>query len=124
MGTISDIKNILRELCQGQYEFTTAMIIRETMFLILSVMVLNAETWHEITKDNIEELELSDRTLLKRILEVPESTPNVSLYLEFGIVPVRFLIQAKRILFLHYLLNRPKEEMMKKVLKAQEKKPI
>ena len=79
LGVISDVKNILRELSLGQYEFTTAMILRETMFR--SVKLLNAETWHELTKENIEELELPDRTFLKRILEVPESTPNVSLYL-------------------------------------------
>ena len=90
MGIISDIKNILKELCLGQFEFSTAMILRETMFL--SVMLLNAETWHEITKENIEELESVDRNLLKRILEIPDSTPNVSMYLEFGIVPIRFLI--------------------------------
>ena len=33
MGTISDIKNILREITLGQFEFSTAMILRETMFL-------------------------------------------------------------------------------------------
>ena len=87
-------------------------------------MLLNAETWHEISKENIEELESVDRNLLKRILEVPDSTPNVSLYLEFGIVPIRFLIQAKRILFLKYILNSPEEEIMANVLKAQERNPI
>ena len=85
-------------------------------------MLLNAEIWHEITKTNFEDLVQSDRTLLKRILEVPDSTPNESLYLEFGIVPVRFLIKAKRIIFLHYILNRPQEEMIAEVLKAQERK--
>ena len=47
--------------------------------MFISALLLNAETWHELTQENIEDLEIADRTLLKRILEVPDSTPNVSL---------------------------------------------
>ena len=35
MGITTDIKNILRELCLGQYQFSTAMILRESMFFYL-----------------------------------------------------------------------------------------
>ena len=90
MGTISDIKNILKVLRLGSYEFEMAMILRESMFL--SALLLNAETWQNLTKENIEDLEIIDRTLIKRILEVPDSTPSASLYLGFGIVPIKYLI--------------------------------
>ena len=80
--------------------------------------------FNELTKTNIEDLSSSDRNLLKRILELPDSTPDISLYLELGIEPIRFLIKAKRIIFLHHILNRPDEEMMLKVLKAQTNKPV
>ena len=48
-----------------------------------------------LVQDNIEQLECADRMLIKRILEVPDSTPSASLYLELGIIPIRFIIQAK-----------------------------
>ena len=121
MGIVSDIKNILKELCLGQHHFTTAINLRESIFL--SKILLNVETWHEVTQDNIEQLECADRMLIKRILEVPDSTPSASLYLELGIIPIRFIIQAKRILYLHEILNRPEEQMILKVLMAQKKKP-
>ena len=122
LGVISNIMNILREVSLGQYYFVIARLLRETMFL--SVMLLNSETWLNMTQSDIEELESVDRTLLRRILEAPVSTPGPALHLELGCAPVRLIIQAKRILLLKYILSRSKEELISKVFWAQNDEPI
>ena len=45
------------------------------------------------------------------------------LYLELGCVPIKFIIKAKRIMYLHNLLKRSKTELVSKVFYAQENKP-
>ena len=110
LGAISNIINIMREICLGKFYFKTAFLLRQTIFL--STVLLNAETWINLSKNNIEELEKIDRILIKRILEAPASTSTKSLYLESGCIPIRFLIKARRIMFLHYLLNRDKSELI------------
>ena len=86
--------------------------------MFLSHLLLNAETWHHLGQTNIDELENADKNLMRRILNVPESTPILALYLELGIVPIRFFIQAKRLAYYQTLLKRSTDEMSNKILKA------
>ena len=61
--------------------------------------------------------------LLKRILEVPCSTPTALLYLELGITPLKYIIQARRIMFLHYILTRKKDDLLLSFFLAQLREP-
>ena len=114
--------NILKEVTLGEFYFVVAVLLRETVFL--SKLLLNSETWVNLTKADIEELESADRLLLRRFLDAPVSSPKSSLYLELGLVPVKFKIKAKRILYLHYILTSDQDETLAKVFWAQKKDPI
>ena len=57
--------------------------------------------------------------LLRKFLKTPVSTPTEALYLELGIFRIGTIIKARRINFLHYLLNRNESEMISKVFKVQ-----
>ena len=72
----SGIMNIIREICLGKFYFPTAFLLRQTIFL--STILLNSETWVNLTVSNVEELEKIDRILLKRIFEAPATTSTKS----------------------------------------------
>ena len=72
----------------------------------------------------MEQLELIDQALLRMVLESPSSTPKVSLYLEMGCVPIRFLIKNRRIMFLHYILNQKENSLLFRFFKAQLENPV
>ena len=110
MGIISNIINIMKELSLGQFHFEMGVLLRESLFL--SSMLLNSETWVDITKEDMEVLESVDRILLRRLLDVPTSTPKPALYLELGCIPIRYIIKSRRLLFLQYILKRNKNETM------------
>ena len=120
-ATISSIMAILKEVSLGHHYLEIAMLLRETLFV--NVILWNIETWYNLTTKEIEQLEIIDTMLLKRILEVPTSTPSALLYLELGITPLPYIIQAKRIMFLKYILSRPKDDLLRKFFDAQCKKP-
>ena len=122
IGVISTIMYILTELCLGPFYFEIAVLLRETMFL--SVMLLNAETWLNMTKQNIEDLEAIDRVLLKKIFQTASSTSTSLLYLESGCYPVRFSIIGKRLMYLYYILTRDKTDLVSKVYFAQKRNPV
>ena len=94
IATISSIMAILQEVSLGHHYFPIAMLLRETLFV--NVILWNIETWYNLTIKEIEQLEAIDRLLLKRILEAPVSTPSALIYLELGITPLRYIIQATR----------------------------
>ena len=73
MGVISEILSILDGLCLGRHYYDTALMMRQAM--LLSVLLTNSETWLRLTKKDMGKLEAIDRMFLRRIFQVPNSTP-------------------------------------------------
>jgi hypothetical protein len=69
----------------------------------------------------MEKFERIEQTLLRKILAAHSKTPIETLYLELGIVPLRFQLMKRRILYLQDLLLRDKEEITRKVIDVQKK---
>ena len=86
---------------------------------MISVLLFNSETWLRLTKESIKRLESVDLMLLRKVLKTPISTPKVSLYLETGCVPLRYILKGKRIMFLHHILTRDINSLISRVFWAQ-----
>lgn len=82
-------------------------------------MLTNSEAWYNVTKAELDYLETVDLLLLRSILKAPKTTPKEMLYLELGCVPLRNLIQKRRISFLYYLLHQEPNSMLYKFLETQ-----
>ena len=70
-GAISTVMNILNEICLGDHYFKMAVHLRETNFN--STILLNSESWVNLSKTNIEDLESVDKTLIRKFLETPNN---------------------------------------------------
>ena len=121
MGQVNTIMTMLKAVSFGEKYFEIALTLREA--LLINGMLGSSDVWYGLKKSEIEEFEEVDKILLRKILDAPSSSPIESLYLELGIIPIRFLIKAKRIVYLHYLINLKEDEMLKKFLDAQWKYP-
>ena len=60
-------------------------------------------------------------TMLQR-LSVSGNHSRIFMCLELGVVPVRYVIMAKRLNLLHYILNESTVSTMSKVLKSDSRK--
>ena len=116
-GKIAEVLAILSKVSLGRHYFKMALVLRETIFL-MSIMV-NSEVWYMVSKQDLEELESLDRSLIKRILTVPFSTPTAALYLETGTMRIGTLMKARRLNYLHYLISISKEEMLSRFFYCQ-----
>ena len=87
-GVINQIMQILETVYFGKYYFEVAMVLRSSMFL--SSLLLNSESWVNLTDKDVRSLEQSDEILLSRILDCASNTSNIAKYLELGVVPVKF----------------------------------
>ena len=87
--------NILEKVTLGKHYFTTAVLLRESLFL--NGILTNSEIWYGLTKNEIKELENLDHILLRKILGTPFSTPIESMYLELGLLDIETIIMARRI---------------------------
>ena len=114
---IKQILDYLDDICFGKYHFIIARILRETIFL--NSILLNSEAWYSMDKKNIQDLEKLDNILLKRILELPSSTPSAFLHLELGTTPIRFVMMGRRLNFLQYILKEDGNTLIHSFLVAQ-----
>ena len=111
-GKIAQIISMIENISLGKHFCKIPILLRDTLFL--SSLLTNSEVWYKITDGEIEELEMIDRTLLRRIFSVPNSTPIAGIYLEAGCMRIGTMIKARRINYLHYLAKLPQEEMLSK----------
>ena len=121
-GIITNITTILREVCLGQFYYTVALILRES--LLFSSMLLNSETWTNVTAAEVNQLEKIDKALIKKILSCPAKTTVCFLFLETAALPIKNVLMGKRIMFLHCLLNLPETDLTSRVFHAQAENPI
>ena len=86
-------------------------------------MLFNAEAWYNVTTVELERLEKIDETCMRKILNAPFATPKLMLYLELGVLPVRYIVKSKRLNYLHYILNEDKNDLIYQFLQIQLQKP-
>ena len=74
--------------------------------MLVNKMLFSSAAWYNLSEQNLRSLERVDESLLSQILSAHSKTPTEALYLELGCVPIRFKLMAKRVKYLHYLLNQ------------------
>ena len=61
--------------------------------------------------------------LLQNLMNCSSSVPKDLIYLELGIVPIRFIIQTRRLLYLHHILQQKEESLLYRFFEAQLENP-
>ena len=105
----------------GHRRVQVGLMLRDAMFV--NGVLTNCEAWHSISKKNIEELEIMDRSLIRYIVGAHAKTQNEFLYLEIGALNIEQTIANRRLMYLQTLLKRPENEITKRVYECQKKNP-
>ena len=62
---------------------------------------------------DIKELSNIQLKFLKQMIRVPYSTPNIGLFLELGLLPIVYIIDIRKITYLHHIITLPDEDQVK-----------
>ena len=116
-GIVNEILSILSEIPFGPYRNSVGLKLREAM--LISGMMFNSEIWYNVKKEEVQKLSDVDEFLLQRILGVPSTTPKEALFLETGCIPIEYIMKMRRLMYLHHILRRPEQELIRKFYKAQ-----
>ncbi len=85
---------------------------------IIPIMTYGAEAAAH-TKKEEEEIQQIFNNLLKRLLDLPQSTPNSALLVETGYLPMECYMDRKRIMQAHRVINDKKTTLIKKTIEAE-----
>ena len=91
--------------------------------MLLNGVLFNSEVWHNLSEIEIRMLEKVDETLLRAFVKAHSKTPLEFLYLEAGVIPIRFIIASRRLIYHQVILKRENQELIKKMYVEQAKNP-
>jgi hypothetical protein len=121
IGAVSEILSTLSQVSLGHFYFEIALIFRDS--LLISKMVYSSEIWYNISNNDYKRLEEIDEMYMRKIFDLPKSTPRIGLYAECGKIPIRNIIQTRRLLFYWHILHLEETELVFKFYLAQKFKP-
>ena len=105
------------EMSLGYHKYSIAKLLHRSIFI--NGTLVNMETWPNCTNLRVETFEQTEQSFLRRILAAHSKTPIECLYLELGVIPLRFHLMSRRLMYLHGIMQRSDEELVKKVVESQ-----
>ena len=86
--------------------------------MFINRILYNSEAWHGVTEGHILKLSIVDHNLMLFILSTHASNPTEFLYLEAGVISVRFVMSSCRMNYRLEIHNIEEHELLKQVYKA------
>ena len=114
---ISQIKSLVKDVSLGKFSVQIGLIMRDSIFT--SKVLLNAEVWHAVKKNQIEDLEIIDRMLFRQILDAHSKTGLEWIYCDTGKFNLKSLIQIRRLMYLWHVLSRDDTELIRRIYNTQ-----
>ena len=105
------IEALVQETGLGVHTVSVHLLLYQALFL--SCMLFNSQAWSSIREADIEKLEKIQLKCLKRILQLPRSTANSFVFLEFGELPVRYIIDKNQLNFLYHIYHLKDDDPVK-----------
>ena len=87
-------------------------------------MLSGSEVWYGLTQQDVEKLEKVDEVFLRTVLNCSRQVNKEMLYLKLGIMPIRYIIKSRRVLYLHHILRQNNvNSLLFQVFSAQLEQP-
>lgn len=100
----------------GKYALEIRIKIYKT--IVIPTVYHNIQTWSNISKSELKELEGIQGYILKRMCELPKTTPYIALLAELGIWTVEKQIEYGKITLLHNIMTS-NNRLIKDIIKDQ-----
>ena len=115
--TISTLLSTLKEVGVGGHYIATGLVYRDS--ILKSKLLLNSDVWHSLTQQQVSVLEQVDRKYLRCILKSHSKVAIECIYFEAGVMPLKYDIMQKRMMYLWKILHLDEEEVISRVYRSQ-----
>ena len=121
IGIKNNIIQWSNEMPGGKYYFEIAVILRNA-YLISSILS-SSEVWYGLTQANYEQLEQTDEMWMRDLFDCSSNVARDLLYLDLGLLQIRHIIEMRRLLYLHHILQQSKDSLLHRFFMAQLRNP-
>ena len=117
VGIVNQIMSLLKEVSFGPYYFQMALMFRNSQ--LINGTLYNMEALHGVRNNHLDIIEECDKMLFRQIFDCPQGTPVEAFFFETSTLPLRFILQGRRLMYLWSILKKPNTELVRQVYKAQ-----
>ena len=100
------------DLCKGinmgNKQIESMLLLYKTVFI--PRLIYKCDAWSNLTPKNYLTLQTSQLTYLRNVPEVSKATAIAAMYLELGILPVRYEIEMRQLMFLKCILDKKHDD--------------
>ena len=114
---ISNVKKESSEKKIGKAALTVRLMLVEVV--ITPTVLSSTETWHNITKQEEQQINKIHHKILTKTLHLPRTTPYLGIVSELNIFPFMDNIWYKKFMWYHRLMNSGEERQARKKLREQ-----
>ena len=107
-GSSSEIISLCKESILGNTQISNMILLYHTVFI--PRLKYNCESWSNLSSENYAMLQKPQLTFLRRVMELPRSVPTDALFLEMGILPIRFEIEFRQLTDLKRIIDRDQND--------------
>ena len=119
---VSQIFALLQDLPVGNLRVEIGIALRQAW--LINGILFNSEVWYSVTEQQIAHLVDIDKYLLRGLINAHAKVPLEHLYLELAALPIKYVMSARRMIFLQTILKRNDNEITKKIYKLQKEDPL
>ena len=95
MGSTIELISLCKEVQFGESQINNMLLLYQSIFL--PRLFYNCEAWSNIYDNDYRQLQNAQLAVLRRVMEVPKSTPDDATFLELGILPIRYETEKRRL---------------------------
>ena len=122
LKVILKIEAIMSEVQFGKHTIIVSLLLYKALFL--SSILFNSQAWRNFTKKDFSELQTLQLRLLKKLVSAPSSISSSFLFLELGILPIKFEIHKRQLTFLHHIVNLTADDPEKMLYENMKRLPF
>ena len=105
---VGQIFALLKDLPLGNLRIRVGLELRQAW--LINGILYNSEVWHGLRDIDIANFVAIDKYLLRGIINSHAKVPIEHLYLEMGVLPLAYVISARRLIYLQTILKRPESD--------------
>ena len=119
---VGQIFSLLKDLPLGNLRTRVGLELRQAW--LINGILYNSEVWHGLRDIDIANFVAIDKYLLRGIINSHAKVPIEHLYLEMGVLPLSYVISARRLIYLQTILKRPESDLIRRVYICQKENQL
>ena len=122
LKVILKIEAIMSETQFGKHTIEVSLLLYRALFL--SSVLFNSQAWRNFTQKDFSQLQSLQLRLLKKLVGAPSSISNPFIFLELGVLPIKYEIHKRQISFLHHIVNLSADDPVRMLYENMKRLPF